>query len=116
MKNKKKAEETTFEPDREFKYLEKQINDLGNVFEEGNKVSPTREFVMKYGWVILVGLGTLTALSYFDVFNIPFTTGPTAAVVSPLSENIIGNYGLIIIIVIAVLGILIHMNFRKKHK
>ena len=68
------------------------------------------DYLMTYGWIVIIVVGAVGALSYFDIFDT--TTIPTGAVTSFDSNGL--KYGGIITIVLLSVGLYFYLRNPKK--
>lgn len=75
---------------------------------------PLLEILMPYGWVVMVVLGAMGALSYFEVLKLPITNFPTGSVVSRGAVDSFRKYIFLLIFVLIPISLFFYFKYFKK--
>ena len=75
---------------------------------------PILEILMPYGWVFMIALGAIGALSYFEVLKLPVTTVPTGSVVLPGAIDSFRKYIFLLIFVLVFISLFFYFKYFKK--
>ena len=75
---------------------------------------PILEILMPYGWVVMVVVGVIGALSYFKVLNLPIITLPTGSVVLSGAVDSFRKYTFLLIFVLIFMSLFFYFKYFKK--